>query len=57
MDPVTRFNSTLTAFKLTAGGAASGADTRGFEVRVINESGTTTDDLIRAEGTWAYTAP
>lgn len=50
----TRDNSTLTGFKLTAAGGASNADRYGFEVRIIEVSNPGT---IRAEGTWAYTAP
>lgn len=57
-DSATRSNSTLTGFKLTAAGAASEADRYGFEVRIINQSnGGATGGTIRAEGTWAYTAP
>lgn len=54
----TRDNSTLTGFKLTAAGGSTNADRYGFEVRVVNSSpGGTNGGTLRAEGTWAYTAP
>ena len=54
----TRDNSTLTGFKLTAAGTASEADRYGFEVRMVNiNAGGTNGGTMRAEGTWAYTAP
>ena len=55
----TRLNTTLTGFKLLAAGAASGADALGFTVRMVNidDPGTTASKQMRAEGTWAYTAP
>jgi hypothetical protein len=54
VNQATRANATLTGFKLTAAGAFSEADRFGFEVRLVNE---TQPGLMRAEGTWAYTAP
>ncbi len=54
VDAGTRSNSTLTGFKLTAAASGSNADRYGFEVRIIEVSNPGT---IRAEGTWAYTAP
>lgn len=54
----TRDNSTLTGFKLTAAGNGSDADRYGFEVRMVNiNAGGANGGTIRAEGTWAYTAP
>jgi hypothetical protein len=54
----TRDNTTLTGFKLTAAGTASDADRYGFEVRMVNiNAGGASGGTMRAEGTWAYTAP
>jgi len=49
-----RDNSTLTGFKLSAAQASTDADAYGFTVRIVNIS---TPGTMRAEGTWAYTAP
>ena len=49
-----RDNSTLTGFKLSAAQANTDADAHGFTVRMINVN---TPGTMRAEGTWAYTAP
>jgi hypothetical protein len=49
-----RDNSTLTGFKLSAAQATTDADAYGFTVRIVNVS---TPGTMRAEGTWAYTAP
>ncbi|MCB0875615.1 MAG: hypothetical protein R2718_03215 [Solirubrobacterales bacterium] len=49
-----RDNSTLTGFKLSAAQANTDADAYGFTVRMVNIS---TPGTMRAEGTWAYTAP
>jgi hypothetical protein len=49
-----RDNSTLTGFKLSAAQANTDADAYGFTVRMVNVS---TPGTMRAEGTWAYTAP
>ncbi|MCB8969982.1 MAG: hypothetical protein M9964_11830 [Solirubrobacterales bacterium] len=51
----TRSNSTLTGFKLTAAGVATDADAYGFTVRMVDAG--TVPGRVRAEGTWAYTAP
>jgi hypothetical protein len=51
----TRSNSTLTGFKLSAAGVATDADAYGFEVRIVDAGGV--PGTLRAEGTWAYTAP
>ena len=58
VNSTTRDNSTLTGFKLTAAGGATNADRYGFEVRMVNiNEGGTNGGTMRAEGTWAYTAP
>lgn len=49
-----RDNSTLTGFKLSAAQGVTSADAYGFTVRMVNIS---TPGTMRAEGTWAYTAP
>ena len=49
-----RDNSTLTGFKLSAAQANTDADAYGFSVRIVNVN---TPGTMRAEGTWAYTAP
>lgn len=54
VDESTRSNSTLTGFKLVAAGGATAADRFGFEIRIVN---ITQPGMMRAEGTWAYTAP
>jgi hypothetical protein len=51
----TRSNSTLTGFKLSAAGVNTDADRYGFEVRMVDAGGV--PGTVRAEGTWAYTAP
>lgn len=52
----TRSNATLTGFKLrAAAGTTTAADSYGFEVRIVD--GGTVGATMRAEGTWAYTAP
>ena len=51
----TRSNSTLTGFKLSAAGVATDADDQGFAVRIVDAGGV--PGTLRAEGTWAYTAP
>jgi len=51
----TRSNSTLTGFKLSAAGVNTEADRYGFEVRIVDAG--TVPGTLRAEGTWAYTAP
>jgi hypothetical protein len=51
----TRSNSTLTGFKLSAAGVNTDADRYGFEVRMVDAG--TVPGTVRAEGTWAYTAP
>ena len=51
----TRSNSTLTGFKLSAAGVNTDADAYGFMVRLVDAG--TVPGLVRAEGTWAYTAP
>lgn len=51
----TRSNSTLTGFKLSAAGVNTDADRYGFEVRIVDAG--TVPGTVRAEGTWAYTAP
>ena len=51
----TRSNSTLTGFKLSAAGVKTDADAYGFEVRIVDAG--TVPGTLRAEGTWAYTAP
>lgn len=51
----TRSNSTLTGFKLSAAGVATDADAYGFTVRIVDAG--TVPGTLRAEGTWAYTAP
>jgi len=51
----TRSNSTLTGFKLSAAGVNTEADRYGFEVRMVDAG--TVPGTVRAEGTWAYTAP
>jgi hypothetical protein len=51
----TRSNSTLTGFKLSAAGIDTSADRYGFEVRIVDAG--TVPGTLRAEGTWAYTAP
>ena len=55
----TRSNATLTGFSALPAAPTSGADAFGFAVRIINmnDPGTTSSPTIRAEGTWAYTAP
>ena len=49
-----RDNSTLTGFKLSAAQGTTDADAFGFTVRIVNVN---TPGTMRAEGTWAYTAP
>jgi hypothetical protein len=51
----TRSNSTLTGFKLSAAGVNTDADAYGFTVRIVDAG--TVPGTLRAEGTWAYTAP
>jgi|GEM_PF-1946434 len=51
----TRSNVTLTGFKLSAAGVNTEADRYGFEVRLVDAG--TVPGTLRAEGTWAYTAP
>lgn len=51
----TRSNSTLTGFKLSAAGVNTDADRYGFMVRIVDAG--TVPGTLRAEGTWAYTAP
>ena len=51
----TRSNSTLTGFKLSAAGVNTDADDQGFTVRIVDAG--TVPGTLRAEGTWAYTAP
>lgn len=51
----TRSNVTLTGFKLSAAGVNTEADRYGFEVRMVDAG--TVPGTLRAEGTWAYTAP
>lgn len=51
----TRSNSTLTGFKLSAAGVNTDADRHGFMVRIVDAG--TVPGTLRAEGTWAYTAP
>ena len=51
----TRSNVTLTGFKLSAAGVNTDADAYGFEVRMVDAG--TVPGTLRAEGTWAYTAP
>ena len=51
----TRSNTTLTGFKLSAAGVNTDADAYGFEVRMVDAG--TVPGTMRAEGTWAYTAP
>jgi hypothetical protein len=51
----TRNNSTLTGFKLTAAGVNTDADAYGFTVRIVDAG--SVPGTLRAEGTWAYTAP
>ena len=51
----TRSNSTLTGFKLSAAGVNTDADAHGFMVRMVDAG--TVPGTVRAEGTWAYTAP
>jgi hypothetical protein len=51
----TRSNSTLTGFKLQAAGVNTDGDAYGFTVRMVDAG--TVPGTVRAEGTWAYTAP
>jgi hypothetical protein len=51
----TRSNVTLTGFKLSAAGVNTDADAYGFEIRMVDAG--TVPGTLRAEGTWAYTAP
>ena len=56
VEEATRSNATLTGFKLrAAAGTTTAADSYGFEVRIVD--GGTVPATMRAEGTWAYTAP
>lgn len=56
VEEATRSNTTLTGFKLrAASGTSNAADSYGFEVRMVD--GGTVPGTMRAEGTWAYTAP
>ena len=51
----TRSNATLTGFKLSAAGVNTDADSYGFEIRIVDAG--IVPGTLRAEGTWAYTAP
>ena len=56
VEEATRSNSTLTGFKLrAASGSSNAGDSYGFVVRMVDNG--IVPGTMRAEGTWAYTAP